>query len=300
MPQLLSATDFTQHLAAQLKPFEIAIQVPEPLVIELHYGEDKPVLTIALRNIYDQYLQTPSELSVLLEPFVSEVSWSVKPPRYTAQEIFERTLPVMKDIMLDPFAQDFELIALGKGEEPQRLPKGPPLFVNLISHPDEHLIVQFMLDTEKGLVQLYRGDVLTCFPQVQQIAAIAIQNLAKRALQSGLTTRAFKVENFQTELLLIGFRSSQLNDYVASLISVSDVMLALERNLGTNNGLLAIVPSRDQLLLSTTVSDHVVCEMWLLARHLKGESDRPVSSLVWRVNQGEITAVQTVNLEAQE
>ncbi len=300
MADRLSEAEFTQHFKDRLAPFNIPIQTPEPLIIELHYGDNEPVLSIPLKTVYEQYVKDPDQLESLIEPYATEISWTVPEPRYAARQIFEKTVPIMKDIMLEPVTQHGKTTMFEGQEVVLKLPKGPLLFQELVARPEEQLIVQFVLDLENEPVELHRGDVLNCFPDPAQIATIAVQNLGKRALESGLTTRTFKVQNFQTEPWLIGFRDNEFDEYVASLVNVSDVMLALERNLEAKDGLIVIIPSRDQMLASTTVDDQAICEMWLLARHLKSESRRPVSGLIWRFQQGEITAIQTVNLQEEK
>jgi hypothetical protein len=297
MPEHLSEEDFTNYFVEKLKQFEIPIAVTQPLVVELNYGEGEPVLAIPLKNAYEQYASAPAELESLVQPYVVEIGWTVQEPRYSARQIFEKTMPLMKDIMVEPIAQHGALTVIDGEEIQLKLPKGPLVYQDLVVRPDEHLIVQFILDLENEPIDLHRGDVINCFPEPSQIATIAVQNLGRSALHSGLTTRVFKVENFHTEPFLVGFRDQNLGEYVASLVNVSDVMLALERNLEAKEGMLVIIPSRDQMLIATSVDDQAVCEMWLLARHLKSESRCPVSGLIWRFREGEITAVQTVNLQ---
>lgn len=299
MANLLTEEGFTEQLVERLKPFKIEIVIPQPLVIELHYGQDEPVLSIPLNTTYEQYLTAPDNLNGFLVPYVTEIGWTVQPPRFRAREIFEGTMPLMRDLTRDPIVQDGEKIVREGKEMVMRLPKGPVLYNDLITREDEHLVVQYMLEKNNELQELHRGDVLTCFPEPTQIAEISMQNLARRALESGLTTRVYKIENFQTEPVLIGFREESLANYAASLINIHDVMLALEKNLESSDGLIAAIPARNQLFVGTNVDEQAVCEMWLLARHLKAEAAVPASSLVWKLKAGEITGVQTVNLKEQ-
>lgn len=299
MAELLKAEDFTNHLVERLKIYQIEIVVPEPLIIELHYGVDQPVLSIPLKEAYETYTTAPDKLEIVIAPYVMEIGWTVQPPRYEAREIFEGVMPMMRDIARDPVLQDGEKIVREGKEMVMRLPKGPVLYNDLINRDDEHLVVQFMLARDNQFIELHRGDVLTCFPEPGQIAEISMQNLARRALESGLTTRAYKIENFQTEPVLVGLRNEKLTEYAASLINIHDVMLALEKNLDAEDGLIAAIPARNQLFVGTKVDEQAVCEMWLLARHLKAEASSPASSLVWRFKEGEITGVQTVNLKEQ-
>jgi hypothetical protein len=297
MSDLLSEEGFTDYLVAQLKPMEIPIKVPEPLLVELDYGTGEPVLSIALSRVYEAYTSDPEQLDALLAPYLVEIGWTAQAPRYPAREILEKTMPVMKDILIEPVAQDGESVQLGDKEIVLRLPKGPVLLQDLVKRPEEHLVVQFMMEEGENLLELSRGDVLTCFPEPTQIAGIATQNLAKRAVKSGLTTRGYNVENFQTQMLLIGFRDESLSNYVASLVNIADVMVLLEKNLEAESGITVVIPTRDQMLVSSHTEELAICEMGLLANYLKKESDKPVSSLVWRFKDGEVIGLQTVKLE---
>lgn len=298
MSEPLTPEEFTEFLVKRLDFLNIPVTISQPLEMELHYGEGEPVLAIFLKNVYDTYLQAPDQLEALTEPYVVEIGWTAQQPRYPAREIFERTMPVMKDILIEPVAQDGETVQLGEKEIVMRLPKGPVLFQDLVKRPEEHLIVQFMMEAEGRMLELSRGDVLTCFPEPAQIAGIAVQNLAKRAVQSGLTTRGYNVENFNTKMLLIGFRDEGLTNYVASLVNIADVMSVLEKNLNATE-MLVIIPTRDQMLISADVEEQAICEMGLLANYLKKESKKPVSSLIWRFKEGEVVGLQTVKLEEE-
>lgn len=302
MAEFLNPDDFTKYMLRKLSPLPIPVEVTEPLLIELSYGDDEPVLSIPLKTAYEAYRQEPSELDALLEPYVLEIGWTAQKPRFAARDIFENTVPVMKDLLLEPIAQDGETVSLEDKEVVLRLPKGPVLFQELVNRPEEHLVVQYLLEKDHNLVELARGDVLTCFPEPSQIAGIAMQNLARRAVDSGLTTRGFRVENFLTPITLVGFRDESLSKYVASLVNVSDVMAVLEKNLEGQAGMLAIIPTREQLLVTVDVEEQAIGEMGVLASYLKAEAvkaktDNAVSSLVWRFKGGELTSLQTVRIE---
>lgn len=113
MSHLLSEQEFTDYLVTQLKPMEIPIKVPEPLLVELDYGQGEPVLSIALSRVYEAYRNEPAALDVLLSPYVTEIGWTAQGPRYTARDILENTMPVMKDILIEPVAQDGETVQFG-------------------------------------------------------------------------------------------------------------------------------------------------------------------------------------------
>src|SRR5262245_45326369 len=106
MPDLLTESEFTEHFMAQLAPFEIPMASPQSLVVELNYGEGEPVLAIPISNVYEQYVSTPEQLDSLIEPYIVEIGWTVQPPRYPARQVFESTMPIMKDILLDPIVHE--------------------------------------------------------------------------------------------------------------------------------------------------------------------------------------------------
>ncbi len=300
MADILTAEGFSENLAERLRVFNLSVAVAEPLEVEISYGDDQSVMMIPLKTVYEQYVSAPETLERLIAPYITEVGWTVQLPRYPARQIFENTMPLMRDLVQSPLVQHGEKIERAGVDIVIRLPKGPVLYSELVTREDEHLVVQYMIEKDGELLDLHRGDVLTCFPEPDQIVEIAMNNLRSRVLESGLTTRIYKVENFETEPVLIGFRQEHLADYAASLINIQDVMQALERNLEAKNGLIAAIPARNQLFVGTQLDEQAVCEMWLLARHLKTEASIPASSLVWKFKDGEITGVQTVSLKEQE
>ena len=98
MSDLLSEKQFTERLVTHLAPLSIPISVPEPLLVELNYGNGEPVLSIALSKVYEAYKAAPEQLESLLQPYIVEIGWTAQQPRYAAKEILENTMPVMKDI----------------------------------------------------------------------------------------------------------------------------------------------------------------------------------------------------------
>src|SRR5207253_3110206 len=117
-------------------------------------SDGEPVLAIALKNVYEAYTGTPELLSGLIEPYFLEIGWTTHQPRYPAREIFEKAMPVMKDILLEPIAQDGESVVLDGKEIVLRLPKGPVLYQDLVNRPEEHLVVEFMLESPEEMLEL--------------------------------------------------------------------------------------------------------------------------------------------------
>jgi len=300
MSDLLNEQEFTQQLADQIIPMGIETRIPEALVVELHYGESEPVLAIPLKAVYDEYRQDPTRLSSLFAPYVREIGWTVQEPRFSAREIFEKTVPIMKDTLAEPIPQDGDKVIVDGKEIVLRLKKGPVLYQEMIARPAERLVVQFMLETDDSLTELHKGDILTCFPQEGQIANIAIQNLARKAVESGLTSKIYNVENLRTGFHLIGLRDASLSEYVASLINVADILKALQDNLEAPAGMLVSIPARDKMFISRDLTDDALCELWFLGRHTREQSASPLSSLIWTVNGGEIAGVRTVNLTQEK
>lgn len=297
MSSHLNESDFTQALITQLQPLEVSARAAQPLLVEIHYGEGEPVLSIPLKSTYEQYKEKPEALDELLLPYVREIGWTVQPPRYSVQQIIENTMPLMRDLQVHPIPQHGDKTTVNGHEIVLSLSKGPVLFQEMIERPDEHLAVQFVLDFDGSRADLHLGDTLTFLPDPEQVANIAIQNLAARALQSGLTVRNYQVENLSTEFILVGFRDESLRGYVASLLNVPDVMLKLQDIVEAPQGLLVSIPTRDRMIICKDLKDNAICELWLLARHVKNNSQVPVSNLIWKVKDGEIEGVQTVTLK---
>jgi len=76
----------------------------------------------------------------------------------------------------------------------------------------------------------------------------------------------------------------------------------LEQNLGAVNGILVIIPTRDQMFVTTRVDEQSMGEMGLLANFIKEEAlksqpNEALSSLIWSFKNGELTGLQTVKVE---
>ncbi len=322
MTDILDEADFTKRLLSKLALLKLEVSQMEPLSLQIDYGGGEPRLTIHLDNVYEQYKQAPEKLDSLLQPFLTEISWTLNSPRFPAREIYENVLPVMRNLS----AQAKEAAATegqgigqapeegakvsGRPELPEKenwhgserdkqesLARGPLVRQELVNRSEEHLVIQFALKRETELCPLRMGDILPSFPDERQLASIAMQNLKVIVLQTGLTMSEFPVDNFENKLWLIGFRGGKHTEFLASLITVPEVMESLEKALSAADGVLAIAPSVDQLLLCSNIDEEAVCEMGLLAGYLKRESRQPVSGFVWRFKGGFLERVQAVDLE---
>lgn len=289
MTEILSDIDFTHRLLNKLESLEgVGISAPEPLNIQLNYGEGEPQLTIKLDNIYEEYKSDPGQLDVLLQPFVTEVGWTVRGPRVPAREVATLAMPIMRDLHKNPFPEP-EMASV----------KGPIVYQELVERPEERVVVQFILKKETDILSLHTGDVLPCFPDPKEVAMVAVQNLRQLVIDVGLTLSEFPVENFQSVPWSVGFRTEDARQLLAALVIVPEVMKTLEGTLNSPDGLIAAIPARDILLLSTNLEDTGVCELGLLAQYLKEQAEHPVSSFVWRFKGGLLERVQTVELEEQ-
>jgi hypothetical protein len=289
MADILTPTDFTAQVAQRLEKYDIGVSSPEPLSIEVSYGQDEPVVTLKLEQMYAEYEKTPDKLDVIVQPLVTEVGWTANGTRYSFVDIAEHSLPVMRDMMRRPFSEE-ELKSTDGSS------KGPLLFQELVKRPEEEVIVQFVLAKNELIMPLYTGDMLRSFPNPAQFTQHAVQNLRRIVLELGLTLSEFKIENFTASTYLVGFRGARYRDFIASLITVPEVMKTLQETLQAQDGLVAILPSREQLLVTANREDTAVVEMGLLARHMKDEANDPVSSFIWHFNNGTLARVQTIDL----
>jgi hypothetical protein len=288
---VLNEQEITDELASRLRKFDLLeLNSPQPLQLDISYGEDEPVLSIKLHNIYEMYQEDPSQLDTLLQPFVVEIGWTVQPPRYSARDIFEHARPVLKDLLRTRSEDDAHLNAT----------KGPVVFKELVSRPEEFVVVEFVIERDGNRIELRKGDVLPCFPKPSEMATVAAQNLARIAAETGLTATKFPVEEQQTKPWMVGIKDNSFAPYAASLILVPDVMRTLEKDMNAESGLLAIIPSQEWLLIATETDDVAVCEMGMLAKYLKDRAEEPVSSFVWHFTNGNLDRVQTVDLHDGE
>lgn len=293
MPEQLSEVDFTERFTEKIRPYDLAPNMKEPLVVELHYGEEEPVLTISLKSAYESYREDPSRLHDVMDPFVRDLGWTVQDPRYTSKEIYENTLPVLRNFIAEPpSAAEVDVEPSGH--------KGPIVFEDLLRSQGEYVVIQFELARGGGSpVTLRRGDIIPCSPDSKIISKLAFNNLALIVQKHGLTATPLKFESLSVRAWLIGLGGDPLPDQVPAMICVPEIMNSLDESLHATDGLTAILPSKDQLLVSIDTEDTAVCELGVLAQQLKQRASRKLSSFVWSFKNGVLSGVQAVELEEE-
>lgn len=293
MPEMLNPAEFTAEVADKLSAYDVELNTPEPLSIKVLYGENEPVLTLKLDQLYSEYEKSPEKLPALVQPLLTEVGWTVNGTHYAFADINEHSLPLMRDLKRHALSEE-ETGDTGESS------KGPLLFQELVNRDEEHVIVQFVLAKNEIIQPLFTGDMLRSFPEPAQFTSHAVHNLRNIVLALGLTLSEFQVENFEGAPWLVGFRGGTHRQFLSSLITVPEVMRTLQQTLNSEAGLMAILPSRDQLLVTSALDENTIIEMGLLARYLKSQSQEPVSSFVWHFKDGLLTRVQTIDVREDE
>lgn len=290
---LLNEADFTNHVVDKLSGMGVAVETPEPLAVSIQYGETEPVLTLRLDAAYAEYKAEPKQLEVILLPLFTEVSWTVNGQRYNFADIAEHSLPLMRDLMRTPLEAEESSTEPGTS-------KGPIIYQELVNRPEERVVAQFVLAKNEVVQSLHTGDMLRSYPDPSQFSVIAVQNLRRLVMEIGLTLSEYQIENFGATPWLVGFRGGRFRQFIASMITVPDVMATLEKTVNSADGLVAIIPARDKMIVSSNLDETAICEMGLLAKYLKDESSEPVSSFVWHFKDGALRRVQTIELAEQQ
>lgn len=294
MSNVLNEVDFTSFVARKVADLGVETAVPEPLVLTVQYGQTEPVLTLKLKQAFEEYQAATEQLDVILVPLLTEIGWTLNGKRYTFSDISEHSLPLMRDVKRYPFTAEENQTA-----DPQTS-KGPVVYQELVNRPEERVVAQFVLAKNELVQPLHTGDMLRSFPDPNQFASVAVQNLRRLVLEIGLTISEFQVENFGSLPWLVSFRGGRYRQFAASMITVPEVMQTLEKTINAENGLTAILPCRDKLIVTASQEDTAICEMGLLAKYLKDESSEPVSGFVWYFQEGTLRRVQTVELSDEK
>lgn len=292
MPTVLTQEEFTQCFTDRITFFGLAPESPEPLAVELHYGEGEPVLKLSLADVYDRYTSSPDELESLLAPYIQDLKWTVQEPRYGAKAIYDQSFPILRNLVEDQPPQS-------EVENDPLCPKGPIVYQEVLRGPTEFIVAQFFLSQDSQMRPLRRGDVLPCSPDVTVIGKLAFTNLAVAVDEHGLTAQPLQFESLQVRAYLIELTNRYLPDHVTALSCVPQVMLSLEESLSANQGLLAIMPSVEQLIVSGDTSEQSLVELGVLAQQLKRHAAKPLSSYVWSFKQGSVDSVQMVELQEE-
>ena len=292
MPEQLSEEVFTERFTERISGYDLSPTIREPLVLQLHYGGEEPVLAISLKAAYAQYIEDPARLDDVLNPFVRDLGWTVQSPRYTCREIYEHTLPVLRNFIVEPPSAsevDTDLSSL----------KGPIVFDDLLRSPSEYVVVQFTLPRGPEQVSVRRGDIIPRSPDTKVISKLAFNNLALAVQKHGLTATPLQFESLSVRAWLVGLAGDPLPEQLPAMICVPEIMRSLEDSLKATDGLVAIVPSKDQLIVSIDTGDTAVCELGVLAQQLLQRAPQRLSSLVWGLKNGVLSGVQAVELEEE-
>lgn len=292
MPELLSEEEFTERFTERISSYQLSPTQREPLVLELHYGEDEPVLTISLRSAYDQYLEDPSKLDIVMDPFVRDLKWTIQEPRFSSKDIYEHTLPELRNFVVNP-------PTAAEADTDPASEKGPMVFEDLLKSAAEYVVIQFKLPHGDDGITLRRGDIIPCSPDSKVVSKLAFNNLAIAVQKYGLTATPLKFESLTVRAWLIGLGGNNLPNQVPAMICVPEIMRSLEESLRARQGLIAIIPSSDQLIVSIDHEDTSVCELGVLAQQLFQRATNKLSSFVWCFDDGNLTGVQAVELEEE-
>lgn len=289
----LNESEFTDHVASQLARYDrLDVSSPEPLTVAIVYGTSEPVLTLKLSQAYEEYKRKPEDLPIILQPLITEVGWTAHGTRYSFSDVSQHTLPLLRDLKSMPFSIS------EKNPDPENS-KGPLVYRDLVNRPEEEVVVQLVLAKNELVQPLYIGDALRSCPEPGELTALAVHNLRRHVLEIGLTLSEYAVENFSATPWLVGFRQGRFRQFLASLITVPEVMMTLQKTLNAESGLVAILPSQDQLLVCIDGDEDVTTQMGLLARHLKTEASAPVSGFIWHFADGQVKRVQTIDYEPE-
>jgi hypothetical protein len=285
----LNEADFTKFVVDKVAALGLNVATPQPLTITVEYGVGEPVLTLKLDSAFEEYKQEPGNIDVILVPLTTEVGWTVNGTRYTFSDIQEHSLPVLRDLKRTPFEAEENSVELGTS-------KGPIIYQELVNRPEERVVAQFVMAKNEIIQPLHTGDMLRSYPDPNAFSSMAVQNLRRVAQEVGLTLSEYQIENFGATPWLVGFRGGAFRNFVSALITVPEVMATLEKTINSEEGLVAILPARDKMIITANMEDTAICEMGLLARYLKDEAENPVSGFVWHFKDGALRRVQTVEL----
>lgn len=290
MSQILTEDEFTDRFTDLIRDYDLSPRCKEPLVLELSYGENEPVLTLSLKDAFQRYKEDPEKLESSLKPFIEDLGWTVQKPRYASKEVYELTLPVLRNFYTRP------PVETEMGSDPA-CPKGPIVFEQVLKAPNEFLVLQFSLYKDEQYVPLRKGDVLPCMPDTSLIIRMALNNLALKTESAGLTATPLQFDNLRARSWLIGLNDEKLKPSIAALTCITQVMKSLQDTFNGENGLIGIIPSDDQLIVSIDTNDEAVVELGVLARQLIERTETPLSSFVWVFKDGNLEAVQALELQ---
>lgn len=290
MPDLLSEQEFTEHFTQAISAYNLSPHCKEPLSLELHYGDEEPVLTLSLKEAFDRYCMAPDSLAEVLQPFVQDLGWTVRHPRVSSKELYEHCLPMLRNIYLQPPNDD----ELGLSPETG---KGPVALEDVLRAPTEYIVMQFSLFKDKTYVPLRKGDTLPCIPDNKLLAQLSLHNLALSTESAGITATPLQFESLKARSWLVGLGDEAYKASVSALSCIPAVMGSLQETFRGENGLIAIMPATDQLIISIDTDDEAIVEFGVLAQQLKMRAPNPLSTLVWQFKDGQLDSVQALELQ---
>jgi hypothetical protein len=290
MPELLSEQEFTEHFTEAIKGYELSPRCKEPLMIELTYGENEPVLTLSLKDAFNRYQAEPDKLDEHMRPFVEDLAWTVQQPRYLSKELYELTLPTLRNFYSKPPGET-------EMSNDPKCPKGPIVFEQVLKAPTEFLVLQFHIFKDDRYVALRKGDILPCMPDPSTIIRLSLNNLAIKTEVAGLTATPLQFDSLKARSWLIGLGDDRFSHSIAALTCISQAMKSLEETFKGENGLIAIIPSADQLIVSIDTDERSVAELGVLANQLAAKAEHFLSTFVWTFKDGNLEAVQSLDLQ---
>ncbi len=287
MPDLLSENEFTERFREAIEDYNLAPSCKEPLILELHYGDDEPVLNLSLKEAYARYQANAEPLAQIFEPYLKDLNWTIQEPRYASKELYEHCLPVLRNFDSTP-PDEFEL---------EKSPKGPIVFEDVLKAPNEYVVMQFNIFKDSTYLPLHKGDTLPCIPDANLLAQLSLHNLALATEERGITATPLQFESLRARSYLVGLADERYKPSVAALSCITAVMASLEETLQSQNGLIAVMPAQDQLIVSIDNNEESIVELGVLAQQILKRSAVPLSSLVWTFEQGQLKAVQALSLQ---
>ncbi len=287
MPDTLSENEFTQRFIDQIQSLNLDAQCKEPLNLELHYGEDEPVLNLSLKDAYNQYQAEPQRFDEIMAPYFQDLKWTAETPRILSKDLYQHCLPTLRNFMVFPPTES-ELTLNSKG---------PISYEDVLKAPTEHIVMQFNYYEEGIYTPLCKGDTLPCIPDQKLLAQLSLHNLALATEAGGITCTPLPFENLRSKSYLVGFGDERIRPCSAALSCIPQVMASLEETFRARHGLIAIMPAQDQLIISVETDEQALVELGVLAQQLASRAPIPLSKLIWSFDEGNLAAVQALDLE---
>lgn len=292
MPNLLTEQEFTERFTTKLRTLPLGVESSTPLAIELHYGADEPALSLALQDAYSEYQEDPDKLESITELFLKDLHWTVQEPRYGYKKVVESILPILRNFVEMPPAPS-EL------DSDPNCPKGPIAYTEVLRTTHEYITAQFVMKEDDKYIPLRRGDVLPCLPNPGALTEAAFHNLAAVIDQDGISAFPLGFDSLKLSAWLIGLTHEHNKALVAALVCIPQAMLSIEETLGAKEGIVVVIPSQDQLIVSIDVDEESTCQLGLLCRQLQERAPYPLSTLIWKFKNGALEGVQAMEMDEQ-